>query len=186
MNYTIIIIIAFALALDAFAVALAAGASLGRADKHQLFRLSFNFGLFQFLMPVIGWIGGVQIEKIISSFDHWIAFILLGFIGGKMIFESFRKAEASFKKDITKGSSLIALSIATSIDALAVGLSLAVINVPIIIPSIIIGIVASVMTLIGMLLGGKFSMKFGKKMELIGGIVLIIIGLKILIDHASF
>lgn len=175
--------LAFALAMDAFAVALAAGASLGRANKRQIFRLSFHFGLFQFMMPIIGWSVGYQVELIFSFIDHWIAFGLLCFIGGKMIYESRSAAHLSSKRDMTKGASLVSLSIATSIDALAVGFSLAVMNVSIIQPSIIIGVVAGIITIIGIRIGEKFSLKLGKKMEFAGGAVLLLIGIKIVLEH---
>jgi putative Mn2+ efflux pump MntP len=185
MDFVTILLLALALAMDAFAVALAAGAALGRANRRQLFRLSFHFGLFQFLMPIIGWFAGVQVEHFIEAFDHWIAFALLAFIGGKMIRESIDHAAERYRSDMTKGMSLVLLSVATSIDALAVGFSLAVVNVAILLPSVIIGLVAGGMTLTGMRLGEKISGRFGRRMELVGGIVLILIGIRIVIEHLA-
>ena len=183
MDLTTIIFLSFALAADAFAVAIATGAYLEKCTHRQRFRLSFHFGLFQFLMPLIGFGLGVGVEKLIANFDHWIAFGLLALIGGKMIKEGLSKESEIINKDITKGMTLIALSIATSIDALAVGFSIGVMNVDIWYPSIIIGIVAAVMTLLGISLGEKFSEKLGKKVVFIGGLLLIAIGIKIVIEH---
>ncbi len=182
MDFLTIILVALALALDAFAVALTAGATLVRADRRQVFRLSFHFGLFQFLMPIIGWVAGVQIESVVSAFDHWIALGLLLAIGVKMIHESFDK-HREFRSDMTRGWSLVSLSIATSIDALAVGFSIAVMNSGIVLPSIVIGVVAAGMTVLGVRLGERFSHALGAGMERIGGAVLIIIGIRIVLEH---
>lgn len=172
--------------MDAFAVALAVGARRQNLTFRPMFRLSFHFGLFQFLMPVIGWYCGSQIEQYIRGFDHWLAFALLGFIGGKMIWESLSSDHTSEAAcDPTRKWSLIALSVATSIDALAVGLSMAFLQVDIWIPSVIIGIVAATMTAVGMVFGRRLGVRFGKRMELIGGLVLIGIGIKIVIEHLS-
>jgi putative Mn2+ efflux pump MntP len=185
VNIWIILAIALALAMDAFAVSLGLGMSLRPATKGQTFRLAYHFGLFQFLMPVIGWAAGETFIKYISAYDHWVALGLLLTIGGKMIFESFRH-EASRKAgrpDPTRGASLLILSVATSLDALAVGLSLAVLNVAVVFPAIVIGIVAFTMTAVGMKLGPLLGKVIGKRAELLGGIILVIIGIKILIDH---
>ncbi|MBI5647826.1 MAG: manganese efflux pump [Ignavibacteriae bacterium] len=175
--------VAFALAMDAFAVALSTGAYLVKADARQTFRLSFHFGLFQFLMPVIGWAVGAQAERLLADFDHWIAFVLLAYIAFRMIQSSLADDDGAVKTDVTRGGSLVALSVATSIDALAVGLSLGLMREAIITPSIVIGLVAGGMTLVGLRLGERFSARLGKKMELAGGIVLILIGAKIVLDH---
>ncbi len=186
MNLIEVIGIAFGLAMDAFAVAIAVGSRLEKLTFRPLFRLSFHFGLFQFLMPIIGWFCGSRIAVYIRDFDHWIAFGLLGIIGGKMIYESFsRKSELNALRDPTRKWSLIMLSLATSIDALAVGLSLAMIDVEIFSASIIIGIVAAGMTLIGLFSGRKLGELFGRRMELLGGLVLIAIGVKILLEHLT-
>jgi manganese efflux pump family protein len=185
MAFLTVIGLALALAMDAFAVALSAGAYLVKADGHQTFRLSFHFGLFQFLMPILGWIAGAQFVSYISSIDHWIAFGLLAFIGGRMVRSSLRESEAAIKSDVTKGWSLVTLSVATSIDAFAVGLSLAVLERGIVMPSIVIGIVAAAMTLIGIRLGERLSSRFGRRMELLGGIVLIVIGIRVVLEHLA-
>ena len=183
MNYTYIILIALALGIDAFAVSFSAGAFFGKSTGRQKFRLSFHFGLFQFFMPIIGWAAGKSIVDYISVYDHWIAFAILLLIGGKMIYDSLTGGEELIDKDISKGLTLISLSLATSIDALAVGFSLGIIDGFIFIPSLIIGIVAATMSLIGIKLGEKMSELFGNKIAIFGGIVLIAIGLHIVLEH---
>jgi len=177
--------LALALAMDAFAVALGTGAVLSRLTGRHLFRLGFHFGLFQALMPVIGWLAGLTIMQWVEAWDHWIAFSLLAIIGGRMIYEAFSDEEKNDKRDPTKGLSLVLLSIATSIDALAVGFSLSVIGVSIWMPALVIGLVAGVLTIVGMLLGGRIGDRWGTRVEIFGGLVLIAIGLKILIEHLS-
>lgn len=183
MDLISIFFLAIALGMDAFAVAISAGIILKKVTFRQFFRLSFHFGLFQFLMPVIGWLAGLSVQKFIQHYDHWIAFVLLAFIGGKMIYESFQKEEEENKNDPTKGASLVILSIATSIDALAVGFSLALLRISIWFPGIVIGIVAMVMTLLGMFIGKGAGLLFGKRVSVMGGIILLVIGIKILIEH---
>lgn len=183
MDFLTLLFIAFALAIDAFAVSLSAGAYLIRADVRQTFRLAFHFGLFQFLMPIIGWLAGSTFASLIESVDHWIAFGLLAIIGGHMIWNAFGSEENVARKDMTKGWSLISLSVATSIDALAVGLSLSCINVQIIGPAVLIGMVAGLMSLIGIRLGERVSNSLGKHMEYIGGIILVLIGTRVLLEH---
>jgi putative Mn2+ efflux pump MntP len=175
--------LALALAMDAFAVALGTGAVLSRLTGRHLFRLGFHFGLFQALMPVIGWLAGQTIIHWVSAWDHWIAFSLLALIGGRMIHEACSDEEKPEDRDPTKGLSLVLLSIATSIDALAVGFSLSVIGVSIWIPSLVIGLVAGALTVIGMLMGGRIGDRWGSRVEIFGGVILIGIGLKILVEH---
>jgi putative Mn2+ efflux pump MntP len=177
--------LALALAMDAFAVALGTGAVLSRLTGRHLFRLGFHFGLFQALMPVIGWLAGLTIMQWVEAWDHWIAFSLLAIIGGRMIYEAFSDEEKTDDRDPTKGLSLVLLSIATSIDALAVGFSLSVIGVSIWMPALVIGLVAAVLTIAGMLLGGRIGDRWGSRVEILGGLVLIAIGAKILIEHLS-
>jgi putative Mn2+ efflux pump MntP len=185
MNLFLVLGIALGLAMDAFAVSLGIGFTLKGITPKQTFRLSFHFGLFQFLMPVIGWFAGENILKYIQAFDHWVAFILLFCIGGRMIRESFKFGEKSrrYISDPTKGSSLLILSLATSVDALAVGLSLAALQVAIIYPAVVIGIVAFGMTALGVKIGPFLEKLIGKRVELLGGVILMLVGLKILFDH---
>lgn len=178
--------IALGLAMDAFAVAIGAGLQLCGATPRQVFRLAWHFGLFQALMPIIGWLAGRTVSEYIEPVDHWIAFGLLAFIGGKMIYEALQeKDEEAEVCDPTKGWRMVMLSIATSIDALAVGLSLALLGTSIWWPALVIGIVAGVMTIIGMELGKRFGALLGRRMEIVGGLILIGIGVKILVEHLT-
>ena len=170
--------------MDALAVALATGLALGDVSARQTFRLSFHFGLFQFLMPVIGWMAGLTIEAWIAAYDHWLAVGLLGAIGGKMIYEALTAMkETSDRADPTRGMSLVVLSVATSVDALAVGVSLGVLHVRIWYPAVVIGIVACALTATGMHVGRRLGRAFGRRMEVAGGLVLIGIGVRILLSH---
>ena len=185
LNDIIIVLpVAFGLSADCFAVAISASISAGEHSTWRMLRTAFAFGFFQAVMPVLGWLAGRTIVDIISGYDHWIAFGLLAFIGGKMLWESFeRKEEKSKNTDITRGLLLLTASLATSIDALAVGLSFAFVDVNILLASLTIGIIAFVVTMVGFPLGRKISKVAGKWAEIIGGIVLIGIGLRILITH---
>lgn len=187
MSVIEIAVLAVGLSMDAFAVAVAISAARGRVTTAQTLRLAAAFGLFQFVMPIIGWFAGKSVVGWISSYDHWVAFGLLAFIGGKMIYESFMEEneEELEKDDPTKGLTLLTLSIATSIDALAVGLSFAMIGTKIVFPSALIGAICFSITAIGMKLGGRIGEIVGKRMELVGGLVLIGIGVKILAEHLS-
>jgi putative Mn2+ efflux pump MntP len=182
MDYISIVFIALALALDAFSVSVGAGSYFRKTTRRQKFRLAFHFGLFQFLMPIIGWYIGYYVADLVSALDHWIALIILSIIGLKMIKDSLEDSDL-VTKDITKGLALISLSVATSIDALAVGFSMSLLNQEIYIPSIIIGIVAASMSLLGIFIGETLSKSFGNKANLIGGIILILIGMNIVAEH---
>ena len=183
MNWMTIFGIALALAMDAFAVALAAGGVLNPLTRRHLFRLGFHFGLFQALMPIAGWLVGIALQQWISAYDHWIAFVLLAVVGGRMILEAFDEKEDKAASDPTRGFTMVMLSVATSIDALAVGLSLALLRVSVWRPAAVIGVVAGVLTVIGMLLGRRLGNNWGKRVEVCGGLVLCVIGLKILLEH---
>lgn len=181
-----ILLIAVALAIDAFAVSLASGASGRVRDLRGAIRLSFHFGLFQALMPILGWFAGTRIAPLITEVDHWVAFGLLALVGGRMIRSGWRPGEAEARRgDPSRGLTLVALSLATSIDALAVGLSLAMIGVSIWYPSAIIGAVTAALSIAGTQLGGRLGAMFGKGMEVVGGLVLILIGLRILLSHLA-
>jgi len=189
LDFATIFFIAVGLAMDAFAVSIVTSLSLKSVDKRQIFRLSFHCGLFQFLMPVIGWYLGASFSKYISSYDHWIALALLSIIGGKMIHESFESKESAedkseIIKDPTRGWSLMFLVVATSIDALAVGVSLAMLNINIFYPAAVIGVVTLALTVIGMKIGERLGMAFSNRMELIGGVILVGIGVKIALEHS--
>ena len=188
MSITTIFLIAAALAMDAFAVAVTAGFQIRTLRWRHIFRLSWHFGLFQAVMPVIGWFSGQAVVIYIEKYDHWAAFFLLLWIGANMIRESFNTDTDKKWQDPTRGMRLIVLSIATSIDALVVGFTLAALKVPILLPAVIIGCVALLFTCVGLLLGHRFlsSEKFGEKAELLGGTILILIGIKILFEHQVF
>jgi putative Mn2+ efflux pump MntP len=184
MDWITLIGIAVALAMDAFAVALGAGLALSRITGRHLFRLGFHFGLFQAMMPILGWLAGMTVQRWISAYDHWLAFGLLGFVGAKMIWEAIREEdEEASPTDPTRGVTLVLLSVATSIDALAVGLSLAMIGVSIWMPSLVIGLVAGAFTVTGMLLGRRLGGIWGRRVEVFGGLVLCGIGIRILVEH---
>lgn len=188
MNFPTLFLLAIALAMDAFAVAVTAGLQIQHLTVRHIFRLSWHFGLFQALMPVIGWLSGRAVVSCIKDYDHWAAFLLLFWIGANMIRESFDSTIDKPLKDPTRGTRLVLLSVATSIDALAVGFSLAALSVSIVLPVTIIGVVALCFTWIGLLLGNRVlsSGKFGKRAELTGGVILILIGINILHEHNVF
>jgi Predicted membrane protein len=158
-DFWMMLIIAFGLAMDCFAVSLCIGSSPASYNRRSIFRVSFHFGLFQGVMTLLGWLLGSTIVNLIANFDHWIALALLGWIGGRMIMEGFSRNDTSPVNgcdDPSRGSSLVMLSIATSIDALGVGLSLALLKVDVLGASMIIGLVSLLMSVAGML-GGKNS-----------------------------
>lgn len=184
MDHLTLLGIAVALAMDAFAVALGTGMNLAALTGRHLFRLGFHFGLFQALMPIVGWLAGQSVQERIAAWDHWIAFGLLGFVGGHMLKEAFAaKEDRPPASDPTRGMSLVLLSVATSIDALAVGFSLSVLGISIWWPAVVIGLVAGVLTVVGMLLGRRAGDHWGPRVEIVGGLILIGIGLKILVEH---
>ena len=184
--------IAVALAMDAFAVAIATGVSLHQVTARQTFRLSWHFGLFQALMPIIGWGLGTSIQEFVAAYAHWIAFIMLALVGSNMLKEAILAdedaAESAPRKDSTKGMTMVMLSVATSIDALAVGLSMSMLQVSIFYPAMIIGVVAGLFTITGLHLGKRVARMtwLSTWAEVIGGIVLWLIGLNILRENGVF
>lgn len=184
MNFLEVITISIGLAFDAFAVSLSSGTLKICQNFPARLRISFGFGFFQFIMPIIGWVLGNQISSHLMIFNQWIAFGILVFIGIKMITESRKPEHIKIKRDPSKGLELLLLSLATSIDALAVGFSLALINVEILYPAIIIGIVTAIFSVVGVLIGQVFGKILSQKTEIFGGIILIIIALKILLDNS--
>jgi len=181
MSFLEFFLIAIGMAMDAFAVCLAAGGLPETRGPRPAFRLAFHFGLFQFIMPVLGWVAGTTIEPWIRNFDHWVAFVLLGFIGFRMVNSAWR-GEQSKPVDPTRGWNLVLLSIAVSIDALAIGISLGILGITVLYPAILIGIVTGVLSLVGLRIGNGFGSNFGKPAEAVGGIVLIGLGLWMLIS----
>lgn len=188
MAFWALITIAVALAMDAFAVAISTGIALQTVSARQTFRLSFHFGLFQALMPILGWFAGQSFADWMAPVDHWVAFTLLSVIGGKMIWDAFvphSDIEDTKARDPTLGASLVILSVATSVDALAVGLSLSLLRVDVWYPALVIGIVAATFTIIGLRLGQRLGQKIGRRASLLGGLLLVGIGVKIVVDHLS-
>jgi putative Mn2+ efflux pump MntP len=184
MPFYEILLVAISMAMDAFAVCLVAG-SRGRTNgPRPAFRLSFHFGLFQFIMPVLGWLAGRTVETLIQNYDHWIAFGLLGFVGLHMIYAAARGEDVQ-SVDPSRGWALVLLSVAVSIDALAVGLSLGVLGIPVWYPAFIIGVVTAFLSLLGLRLGHDFGGRLGRPVEILGGLVLIGIGLRIVISHLA-
>jgi putative Mn2+ efflux pump MntP len=178
-----IFFLAAALSIDAFAVTLSAAATGAVTDRRAAFRLSFHFGLFQFLMPVLGWAAGLALAPVITAVDHWVAFVLLSAVGVRMIRGNTSNTEKADSRDPSRGVTLMALAVATSIDALAVGLSLALLSTDILWPSLIIGIVTGTVCTFAVFLGRRFHAHVGARAEIAGGVILIVIAFRILITH---
>lgn len=176
-----IFLIAIGLAMDAFAVSIAKGITVSRARRRTGLLLASLFGGFQALMPVLGWTAGLGLQDLIVSVDHWIAFGLLSFIGAKMICDSTR-AEGDEEEDVTLYLALV-LAVATSIDALMVGLSFAVLESSILVPVLVIGVVTFILSYTGFYFGSLLGERFGRRVKIVGGIILIAIGTRILLEH---
>ena len=177
--------IALGLSMDAFAVALCKGLNMRVYNKKYSFLIAAFFGGFQALMPLIGWLLGTQFARYIRGFDHWVAFLLLAFIGGKMVYDSVKKDDCCCEK---KGEAfhfreLLMLSVATSIDALAAGVTFAFFKVNIFGAVLLIGAVTFILSASGVAIGNRFGIRYKNKAELIGGLALIIMGIKILLEH---
>ena len=182
MDFISTLLIAIALAMDAFSFSLTKGFTLKKITKIQILWFGVFFGGFQALMPVLGWLGGIQLEWLITTFAPWIAFILLLLIGSNMIRESFSNEDEEEGSDKFSFKELTLLAIATSIDAFAVGITYAVLKTAILIPIIMIGVTAFIFTIIGLYLGKKIGNYFGDKFEILGGTILILLGIKILLE----
>jgi putative Mn2+ efflux pump MntP len=185
MPLLLVLGLAVALALDCFAVSMGLACGLRGLSGRQSVRMALSFGAFQFAMPVIGWFAGANAVRFLRGFDHWVAFGLLAVIGGRMIYESFTlsEEEKADRPDQTRGARLVLLSIATSMDSLAVGLSLGVLKAGIFYPASVIGVICFIMTVIGARLGPVVGRVAGKRAELLGGLILTGIGLRILVEH---
>ncbi len=183
MDFLSLVLVAVGLSMDAFAVALCKGLCMKKINYRHTVIIAAFFGVFQAVMPLVGWLLGSQFSRYITSFDHWIVFVLLSILGGKMIKEALEPEEevvCTVKLDIKE---LLGLAIATSIDALAVGISFAFLEVKIL-PSVsLIGVITFLLSFLGVALGNRFGLRFKKKAELAGGIILILIGLRILLEH---
>ena len=184
MEVFTIIVIAVGLAMDAFAVSVAAGAAERKLHIRHAMRMAVFFGAFQAIMPLIGWLAGERFKDSIAAYDHWVAFGLLALVGGKMIFESFKLKKA--KDPAVDPSSILVvltLAVATSIDALAVGVTLSLVTDSILFAVLMIGIITFALSLAGIRIGMKVGHFFENKIEIFGGIILLLIGIKILLEH---
>lgn len=169
--------------MDAFVVSISSGLAVRKVTSRHVLRVSLSFGLFQFVMPIVGWLAGQAAMDYIKAYDHWVAFGLLVGIGAKMLVGSLSGEDRDSRTDPTRGWMLLTLAIATSIDAFAVGLGLTFLNVSIWLPSVVIGVVAAGLSAAGMMLGKRIGPRFGRWAEALGGCVLIAIGIKVLIEH---
>lgn len=183
MELLTILIIAISLSFDTFAVSVSSGLILKQIDFFKASRIAIVLAVFQAIMPVIGWLAGIGIKDYASKFDHWIAFIILGILGFKMIHESSKTNHEERQFNPLDVKIMIGMAIATSIDALIVGFSFALLDFHIFLSVGIIGFVTYVVAMLGMLFGKNIGSRMGKRMEFIGGLMLILIGVKILIEH---
>ena len=185
--FIVLFLMGVGLSMDAFAVSGCKGLAMRKVNKKQAIVIGLFFGGFQALMPLLGWSLGIQFEQYITSIEHWIAFSLLGFIGGKMIVEAVKPDDESVEvKEMDPPlniKEMFVLAIATSIDALAVGITFAFLDYPIVESIIIIGITTFVISIIGVYIGNFFGSKYKQKAELAGGIILVLLGVKILLEH---
>ncbi|MCF7802190.1 MAG: manganese efflux pump MntP family protein [Candidatus Marinimicrobia bacterium] len=185
MDGLTILLISISLAMDAFAVSLASGCSHPRFRWPDALLMALFFGCFQAGMPVIGWYGGTHLQKMLAPLDHWIAFTLLALIGGHMIYQALWDHSDSPGINPFSFKILTGLAIATSIDALVVGVTLALIQTPILLPVISIGVVTFIFSVTGVYLGRQTGRRFGSRFEILGGLILIGLGVKILIEHLT-
>lgn len=180
----IILPIALALSADCFAVSVSRAISIGTVSRFQVFQVAILFGSFQALMPFVGWLAGIRILQLISEYDHWFAFGMLAFVGSRMIWQSINdKSGKNAHINWGKVIALLVLSLATSLDALAVGFSIGFLDVGIVFSCIVIGAVAFAITISGFLLGMKLGGLSGKRAEIVGGAIILVIGIRILISH---
>jgi len=188
MGIVFIFLLAIGLSFDTFAVSISSGLSLSKISFINACKIAFSLAFFQSLMPLVGWFIGSQVKDYMMAFDHWIAFGLLLLLGLKMIYESLEARRKGEEKKFNPLNIyvLLGMSLATSIDALAVGLSFALLGIHILVALFIIGAVTFIISMTGILVGKKTSGRFGKQMEIIGGLILIGIGIKILIQHLYF
>ena len=185
MSWLNILATAVGLAMDAFAVSIAAGLTIGGVTPRHVFRIAFHFGLFQFLMPILGWLAGSTVSAQVVAHGHWLAFGLLSFIGGKMLLEARSGDGGEPAADPSKGWMLVGLSVATSIDALAVGLSMAFMQVSVWLPCVVVGVVAALFSAVGITFSGRVLRRWGRAAAVAGGCILILIGVRIVVlQHA--
>ncbi|HSV42987.1 MAG TPA: manganese efflux pump MntP family protein [Candidatus Bathyarchaeia archaeon] len=183
MGWWAVFLIAVGLAMDAFAISIATGIALDRGHVRNALRMGASFGFFQMMMPVLGWSLGRTVVGWVEHIDHWVAFGILVVIGGKMIYEAFQLEKAERAEDRVSWMKLFGLSIATSIDAFAVGIGLAFLKVDIFWPVVVIGVVTFGMSFAGVFIGNHVGHLFEKKIEILGGLILILLGIAILMKH---
>lgn len=187
MDYLTVIILAIGLSMDSFAVSISCGIEERKISFQHAVKISFSFAFFQGLLPILGWLMGTGVKIYIEQIDHWIAFVLLAYLGGKMIYESFRDEESEKMSNIYSWKHILALSVATSIDALIVGFTYAVVSTSNIFSgAVIIGSITFFFAMLGIRIGKDVAGNFGQKVELLGGIILIGIGVKILVQHLLY
>ncbi len=177
-----IILIAVGLAMDAFAVSICKGLSMKKMNWKKAIIVGLYFGIFQGLMPVIGYFLGTTFQSLVTKIDHWIAFVLLVLIGGNMLKEAFSEEVETCNDDVDF-KTMIVLAVATSIDALAVGITFAFLETNIALAALIIGVITFILSVIGVKIGNKFGAKYEQKAEIVGGLILILMGFKILLEH---
>lgn len=180
-----LILIALGLSMDAFAVAVCKGLKMKKVDYKYMLLIASFFGGFQALMPFLGWLLGKNFADLITKYDHFIAFALLAFIGGQMVVESFKKDEVDNSVLSYDIKEIFLLAIATSIDALAIGITFAFLKTDILSATVVIGVITFICSVIGVFIGNKFGIKYKNKAEFAGGLILIIMGLKILLEHLN-
>jgi putative Mn2+ efflux pump MntP len=185
MQFVMILFVAVGLSMDAFAVSVVTGSVYRELKVRHALRMALSFGGFQAIMPIIGFLAGISLRRFISAYDHWIAFGLLAFVGGKMIYESLKIEAAEKNLDPCNLLVLLTLSVATSIDALAIGITLSMLTASIVSTAAIIGVVTFALSYAGIFIGKRFGHFFESKIEIVGGVILIAIGLKILIQHLT-
>lgn len=183
MNWLNLLGISVGLAMDAFAVSIAAGMSVSNVTPRHVFRIAFHFGLFQFMMPILGWGVGSTFSSYVAAYDHWLAFGLLSIIGGKMLLDACSRTEKK-KSDPTRGWLLVLLSVATSIDALAVGFSMAFLRISIVLPCVVIGVVAASFSAVGIIFAKRVLRRWRRAADALGGCILIAVGIRVLIAHS--
>jgi len=183
MDLVVPVLIGVGLSMDCFAVSLAIGTTTKAKLLNAALIIALCFGMFQTGMTLLGWVAGIHLAELIADYDHWVAFLLLAVIGIKMVIEGWKKEDEQAPVDVMQLVPVIVLSVATSIDALAVGVSFAFLQVDILVPALIIGIIAFVCSFAGVLSGTRLALVLGNRVEIIGGVILLTIGLKILLEH---
>ena len=178
-----LVLLAFGLSMDVLSVAAVTGFGLGRMTARQMTRIASSFGAFHVVMPVLGWLAGATVVGLISGYDHWAAFLLLAFVGGRMLLEAARGGEEVDPARILQNSSLLLFSLAVSIDSIAVGLSFSLEKTPIIVPALVIGATAFTFTYLGVALGNRVGGWLGRWAQVVGGLILIGIGLRVFLTH---